>query len=108
MRNMDNSEQRYQLIQQLQEIVRRDAPWAFGFHPKNFSLFHSWYNNLKPHSMANNRLKYTKIDTAVRTQQRQAWNRPVFWPLALGGLLFVLMLLPAVKAYRRRAKETLQ
>ena len=108
MRNSDNSEQRYQLIQHMQEIVRRDAPWAFGFHPKNFSLFHSWYSNLKPHSMANNRLKYTKIDAAARTQKRQAWNKPVFWPLLVGGLLLVLMSLPAVKAYRRRAKETLQ
>ena len=108
MRNMDNGEPRYRIIQQMQDIVRRDAPWAFGFHPKNFSLFHSWYNNLKPNLMANNRLKYTKIDTVARTQQRQAWNKPLFWPLLLGGLLLILMLLPAVKAYRRRAQETLQ
>ena len=108
MRNMDNGEQRYRIIQQMQDIVRRDAPWVFGFHPKNFSLFHSWYNNLKPNLMANNRLKYTKIDTAARTQKRQAWNKPIFWPLLLGSLLFVLLLLPAVNAYRRRAKETLQ
>ena len=47
MRNMDNSEQRYRIIQQLQEIVRHDAPWVFGFHPKNFSLFHSWYQQPK-------------------------------------------------------------
>jgi oligopeptide transport system substrate-binding protein len=108
MRNMDNSEQRYQIIQQLQEIVRHDAPWVFGFHPKSFSLFHSWYNNLKPNSMANNRLKYTRIDTNARTEKRQAWNKAVFWPLVLGCLLFVLMLIPAINSYRRRAKETLQ
>lgn len=108
MRNMDNSEQRYRIIQQLQEIVRHDAPWVFGFHPKNFSLFHSWYNNLKPNSMANNRLKYTRIDTTARAEKRQAWNKPLFWPLALACLLFVLILIPAITAYRRRAKETLQ
>lgn len=108
MRNMDNSEQRNRIIQKLQEIVRHDAPWAFGFYPKNFSLFHSWYSNLKPNSMANNRLKYTRIDPAVRAEKRQAWNKPILWPLALGGVLFVLMLLPAINAYRRRSKETLQ
>ncbi len=108
MRNMDNSEQRYRIIQKLQEIVRRDAPWVFGFYPKNFSLYHSWYSNLKPNSMANNRLKYTRIDPDARAEKRQAWNKPIFWPLALGGLLFVLMLLPAFNAYRRRARETLQ
>jgi oligopeptide transport system substrate-binding protein len=108
MRNMDNSEQRYRIIQQLQEIARHDAPWVFGFHPKNFSLFHSWYGNLKPNLMANNRLKYTRIDTTVRAEKRQAWNYPIFWPLVLGGLLFVMLLIPAISAYRRRARETLQ
>ena len=108
MRNMDNSEQRYRIIQQLQEIVRRDAPWLFGFHPKNFLLFHSWYKNLKPNLMANNQLKYTRIDTAARAEKRQQWNKPVFWPLVLGAALFALILLPAISAYRRRAKETAQ
>jgi oligopeptide transport system substrate-binding protein len=106
MRNMDNSEQRYRIIQQMQEIVRRDAPWVFGYHPKNFSLFHGWYKNLKPNLMANNQLKYTRIDTAARAQKRQQWNEPVFWPLVLGGAAFMLMLIPAINAYRRRTKET--
>lgn len=106
MRNMDNSEQRYRIIQQMQEIVRHDAPWVFGYHPKNFSLFHGWYKNLKPNLMANNQLKYTRIDTADRTEKRLQWNNPIFWPLALAGGVFVLMLIPAVNAYRRRAKET--
>jgi oligopeptide transport system substrate-binding protein len=108
MRNMDNSEQRYRIIQQLQDVVRRDAPWVFGFHPKNFSLFHSWYKNLKPNLMANNQLKYTRIDTAERAEKRRQWNEPVFWPLALGGAVFVVMLIPAVNAYRRRTRETIQ
>jgi oligopeptide transport system substrate-binding protein len=105
---MDNSEQRYQIIQQLQEIVRRDAPWVFGFHPKSFSLFHGWYKNLKPNLMANNQLKYTRIDTAGRAEKRQQWNQPVFWPLVLVGVVFVLILIPAVNAYRRRVRETVQ
>ena len=108
MRNMDNNDQRYRIIQQLQEIVRHDAPWVFGFHPKNFSLFHGWYSNLKPNSMANNRLKYTRISSIDRAEKRQAWNQPIVWPLVLGGLLLVLMLIPAVINYRRRARETLQ
>nr|WP_174625185.1 ABC transporter substrate-binding protein [Candidatus Methylobacter favarea] len=108
MRNMDNSPQRFQIIQQLQEIVRHDAPWVFGFHPKDFGLYHGWYNNLKPNLMANNRLKYTRINTAVRAEKRREWNQPVIWPLGLASGLFVLMLMPAVNAYRRRARETLQ
>lgn len=108
MRNMDNGERRYRIIQQLQDIVRRDAPWVFGFHPKNFALYHSWYKNLKPNLMANNQLKYTRLDTALRDEKRQQWNEPVFWPLALGALAFVAMLIPAINAYRRRTRETMQ
>lgn len=108
MRNMDDGEQRYRIIQQMQEIVRRDAPWIFGFHPKNFSLFHGWYKNLKPNLMANNQLKYTRLDSALRNEKRQQWNQPVFWPLVLGIVVFIAMLIPAINAYRRRSKETIQ
>ena len=108
MRNMDNNEQRYQIIQELQEVVRHDAPWVFGFHPKNFSLFHSWYSNLKPNVMANNRLKYTRIDTLERTEKRKHWNHPQWLPVILTLLVFVCLLVSAIHAYRRSAKETLQ
>lgn len=106
MRNMDNGEKRYQLIQQLQEVARHDAPWLFGFHPKNFLLFHSWYKNIKPNLMASNQLKYTRIDTALRTEKRQQWNQPIFWPLLIGVAGLGLVLIPAVKAYRRRTHKT--
>lgn len=108
MRNMDNSPQRFQLIQQMQEIVRHDAPWIFGLHPKQFSLFHSWFLNRKPHVIANNTLKYLRIDTAARTQQRQAWNRPVFWPLFLFGVMSIIIIIFAVNAVRSRTRKTLQ
>jgi ABC-type transport system substrate-binding protein len=107
MRNMDNNAQRYRIIRQMQDIVRHDAPWVFGFHPKSFSLYHGWYQNLKPNLMANNRLKYTRIDPVARAEKRHLWNRPVFWPLALAVAACILLLLPAINAYRRRATETL-
>ncbi len=107
MRNMDNNGQRYQIIQRMQDMVRRDAPWVLGYHPKQFSLFHSWYKNLKPNLMANNQLKYTRIDSTARAEKRQQWNKPLFWPLLLGIALFVLLLIPAINAYRRRIRRSL-
>lgn len=106
MRNMDDSEQRYQIIQQMQKIIRHDAPWVFGFHPKKFSLFHHWYKNLKPNLMANNQLKYTRIDAKEREEKREQWNQAVFWPLIVAICAFIMLLFPAVNAYKRRAKET--
>ncbi|NOR68547.1 MAG: peptide ABC transporter substrate-binding protein [Methylomarinum sp.] len=108
MRNMDDSEQRYQIIQQMQAIVRQDAPLIFGFHPKNFSLFHSWYKNLKPNLMANNRLKYTRIDPVSRVDKREQWNQAVFWPLLLAVVFFILLFIPAINAFKQRARETLK
>ena len=108
MRNMEDGEPRYQLIQKMQAIVRRDAPWVFGFHPKNFSLFHQWYHNVKSNLMANNRLKYTRIDANERAVKRELWNHAVFWPLVLALIAFVLLLIPAVNAFKRRLKETVQ
>jgi ABC-type transport system substrate-binding protein len=76
MRNMDNSPARYEIIQKMQHILQHDAPWVFGFHPKNFALYHQWFHNLKPNLMANNQLKYTRIDVQTREKLREKWNRP--------------------------------
>lgn len=80
MRNMENSPERYAIITQMQHIIQRDAPMVFGFHPKNFALYHQWYQNLKPNLIANNQLKYTKLDVALREKSREKWNRsPLFF-----------------------------
>ena len=76
MRNMDNSSERYEIIQKMQHILQHDAPWVFGFHPKNFALYHQWFHNLKPNLMANNQLKYARLDVQTREKLREKWNRP--------------------------------
>jgi oligopeptide transport system substrate-binding protein len=108
MRNSDDSPQRYQIIQQMQEQVRHDAPWVFGFHPKNFVLSHHWYQNLKPNLMANNRLKYTRINPTERLEKRQAWNKAILWPFILIIVVFLLSLLPVLRAYQQRLHTTLK
>ncbi|MDP2178404.1 ABC transporter substrate-binding protein [Methylicorpusculum sp.] len=107
MRNLGNNEQRYQLIQQLQNLIRHDAPWLFGLYPEDYVLHHGWYTNVKPNLMANNRLKYHKIDPVKRKESRQQWNAPVFWPLGLFLLLLVGLIIPAVIAYRRKIRLAL-
>ncbi|MDO9238512.1 MAG: peptide ABC transporter substrate-binding protein, partial [Methylicorpusculum sp.] len=107
MRNLGNNEQRYQLIQQLQNLIRHDAPWLFGLYPEDYVLHHGWYTNVKPNLMANNRLKYHKIDPVMRKESRQQWNAPVFWPLGLFLLLLVGLIIPAVIAYRRKIRLAL-
>lgn len=102
MRNMDNGPERQRIIDRMQTILRNDVPWLFGYYPKDFALLHSWYKNLKPARMIGNRLKYSRIDTELREQKRQAWNQPHIWPLGVLLLLLAGALYPAINAYRRR------
>ena len=106
MKNMDNGPERQAIIDQMVQILRRDAPWIFGYHPKDFVLAHAWTYNRKPNQMANNALKYQRIDPALRERMRAQWNRPVLWPLMLTLLLVVAAVVPAWQAYRRHEKET--
>jgi len=108
MRYMENGSERLVITRKMQEIIRKDAPWVFGFHPKQVSLYHSWYHNLKPNLMANNTLKYQRIDSAKRKVLRKQWNQPVIWPIIIVLVLLVLLALPAIRSFRHRAQETIK
>jgi cytochrome c-type biogenesis protein CcmH/NrfF len=56
--------------------------------------------------MANNKLKYWRVDAAQRDRQRRAWNQPARWPL---WLLAAALLLSGVWVWRtlRRREEQL-
>ncbi|MCO5763593.1 MAG: ABC transporter substrate-binding protein, partial [Chromatiaceae bacterium] len=96
MRNLDDGPERQALIDEMVEIVRQDGPWVWGYYPKAFSLHHAWLSNLKPNDMANNTLKYRRLDPELRQRLRQTWNQPVLWPLWLGAGVLVLAVLPAI------------
>jgi len=104
MKNMDNGPQRRAIIDQMLEIARRDAPWLWGFHPKEYGLYHAWMHNVKPNHMANNGLKYERIDAKLRGQKRREWNQPVLWPAAVMIWLLGVATVPAAIAYRRRER----
>jgi len=106
MRNMDNSPERQQIIDRMVEIARRDAPWIWGFHPVAFSLNHQWYQNTKPNLMANNTLKYKRIDADLREKLRAQWNQPVVWPVITLLVLLIAAFIPAIVTYRRRERST--
>ncbi|MHB1215865.1 MAG: ABC transporter substrate-binding protein [Thiobacillus sp.] len=105
MKDMDNGPARQQVVDAMLEIVRRDAPWIFAYYPKSFGLRHGWVHNVKPNLMANNTLKYRRIDPGLRAERRAEWNQPILWPIALllGGMIAVVA--PAVIAWRRREKS---
>ena len=106
MKDMDNTPERLAIVKHMNRILQDDAPWIFGFHPKSYTLGHTWLHNRKPNDVANNILKYQRIDVAERAKRRHEWNAPVLWPLVLIGVTLVSIIVPAAVAYRRRERGT--
>ncbi len=110
MKNMESdgprAAERLSIIRQAIALLQHDAPWIYGFHPKSYTLGHTWLHNRKPTEVGNNILKYQRIDVAERQRRRNEWNKPVLWPLAAGAILLFSVLLPAAIGYRRRERGT--
>ena len=106
MKAMESGAERQQLIDRMTAILREDAPWIWGFHPKDYTLRHAWLTNRKPSKVGHNTLKYQRIDAALREQRRAEWNRPVIWPLLGLALVLGTAIWPAWQGYRRRETAT--
>ena len=102
VRSMDNTPERQRIIDEMVEILRHDAPWVWGFHPKDYTLGHAWLYNRKPSKVGNNTLKFQRIDPELRAKKRAEWNTPVVWPLALLLIIAIAAAAPAFMAWRRR------
>ena len=102
MKVMENGPERLAIINQMVQIVRQDAPWAWGLHPKALALYHSWLKNVWPNALANNTTKYRRIDTEARSQKQEQWNQAVAWPLVLLAVILILSIWPLRYAYRKR------
>ena len=90
MKSMDNSPARQEIIERMLEILRRDTPWLWGYHPKDYVLRHGWLHNAKANVMANNKLKYWRVDAGQRDTLRREWNHPAYWPLWISGAVLLL------------------
>ncbi len=102
VKNMENGPERQNLIEAMVEMVRKDAPWVWGLHPKQFSLYHKWYLNAKPNLMARNTTKYKRLNIGQRNELRAQWNHPIIWPLYVFAIVFLVTAIPAVMAYRKK------
>ncbi|MHB1529336.1 MAG: ABC transporter substrate-binding protein [Acidiferrobacteraceae bacterium] len=105
VKDMGDTPKRARLIGRMVRIAQRDAPWVWGYYPEQYVLSQPWYFNAKPNLMANNTLKYVRIDPKLRARLRRRWNHPIVWPLAVLGLVLAVVFAPAVLEYRRRERR---
>ena len=104
IKTMHNTPLRAKKIEKMLQILREDAPWVWGFHPKSLSLYHEWFTNVWPNAMANNTLKYMRLDPALRVKRQEEWNQPAIWPLIVMALSIILISYPLYRAYQIRQR----
>ena len=104
MKNRSNDLKRAELIDKMVEILRHDAPWAWGISSESLILSQQWVDPNKPNSMSRNTLKYMAIDVKLRNKLRTDWNSPVLWPIVFFIIFITLLFLPFIFAYRKKAR----
>ena len=102
MRVLPNGAARQAIIDRMQAILSHDEPLIWEFYPRTFLLSQSWVAPIKPNEIANNLLKYYRIDPQSRMQLRKQWNPPIFWPIGVGLLIMLCGLVPVVFSYWRK------
>ncbi|MFG6415143.1 ABC transporter substrate-binding protein [Roseateles sp. DC23W] len=89
LQSLEDGPEKADVMAQMNDIVRQDAPWAWGYWSYSAVAFQRWVHNGKPGVVVRDRARYLRVDTEDRTRSIAAWNRPVWWPLlvlAVGGL----------------------
>ena len=108
MRNIENGQKRAEIIDKMVDIARRDVPWVWGYHPKSYALVHKWLTNNKPNLMANNTLKYLRVEPRMRQESIARWNNPIFYPLIMMLIGVAALGVGYFSSYRKQQQAKLK
>jgi len=101
MKARPNDAERLAEIEEMRGILEYERPWIELVHAEAYSLFHGWLSHVKPFGMSFPMTKYRDLDPALRAAQREAWNRPILWPLYAVLGLGVVFVVPAIVTFMR-------
>jgi ABC-type transport system substrate-binding protein len=104
LKTMDDGPAKQAVIDKMVKILQDDAPWSMGFYPWASTAVQGWVKNSKPAILIRDHGRYLRLDAPVRVAALQAWNKPVWWPLALllAGLAATVVL--TLRSFRRRER----
>jgi ABC-type transport system substrate-binding protein len=103
---LDDGPAKQKLIDEMVEILRKDAPWAFGYFPYSAGAYQQWVGDAKYGLFTNDRALYYKIDAPLRTRLQAEWNPPRYWPMALIALAALLLAWVARRGFVARERKT--
>ena len=104
LRYLEDGPDKQTTIDRMQDIVRRDSPWLWGYNAFAVGSYQPWMSNGKPSYMVRNLLEYRRVDPVMRARLVREWNPPHFWPLWAIALLALLGLWPAWRAFKARER----
>lgn len=104
LKSLNDGPEKQALIDKMVAIAQQDAPWTWGFFPYASSAYQAWVHNAKPAVMIRDMLRYYRIDAADRVRRTKDWNKPVWWPVILGVLFVLGVVLAAMRSFRRRER----
>jgi hypothetical protein len=103
---LDDGPAKQKLIDEMVDLLRADAPWAFGYFPYSGGAYQQWVGNAKYGLFTNDRALYYKIDAPLRARKQAEWNPPRLWPLGLIGLAVLALAWIARRGFRARERMT--
>jgi ABC-type transport system substrate-binding protein len=106
LQSLEDGPEKAQVMAQMNDIARQDAPWAWGYWSYSGVAFQHWVYNGKSGVVVRDRARYLRVDATERAAKIAEWNRPVWWPLlvlAAGGLAIFIA---TRRAWRRRETAT--
>jgi len=104
MKTLEDGPAKQKLIDQMVDIVRRDAPWTMGFFPYASAAVQQWVHNSKPAVLLRDQGRYLRLDVPARVAALKTWNKPVWWPIPLIGLGGLLLVWLARRNLKRRER----
>jgi len=104
LKALDDGPQKQAVIDKMVGIAQQDAPWSFGFYPYASAAVQKWVGNSKPAILIRDHGRYLRLSTAERAAKLAEWNKPVWWPMVLIGIVALLGLAVARKSLRRRER----
>ena len=104
MKTLDDGPEKHKLIDDMVRIAREDAPWTMGFFPYASGAAQQWVHNYKPAILIRDHGRYLRLDTPQRLASHGLWNRPLWWPLLLIGVLVLVLVWVARNHFRRRER----
>lgn len=90
MKSMPDGAAKQALVDRMVRLVQEDAPWTMGFFSYTSAAAQRWVHNYKLAILVRDHGRYLRLDVQDRVASLRAWNRPVWWPVALLGAVWAL------------------